>query len=63
MSTVVVTTCKSCGAEMEADREAIVAGLWRTCPRCRSGRTETVPVMDDDAAPAAGSVDGNRGKV
>ena len=31
----VVTTCRLCGQEFEPDRDAIVAGVWHTCPACR----------------------------
>lgn len=31
----ILTTCKDCGAEFEADSAAITAGVWRSCPACR----------------------------
>jgi len=34
----VVTSCRVCGAEYEADRERILAGSWRVCSDCQSQR-------------------------
>lgn len=32
----IVTRCRGCGVEFEADRIAIVAGSWRLCAACRA---------------------------
>ncbi len=40
----IVTTCRHCGTEFEADHRAIVAGAWRLCPACR----ETAPPVPPD---------------
>jgi len=34
----VLTICRVCGAEFEADRDRIVAGEWRTCRPCEAER-------------------------
>jgi len=39
----ILTTCRRCGAEHEADRRAIVAGAWRLCPRCREADRDGEP--------------------
>ncbi len=31
----IITICRRCGAEFEADHRVIVAGAWRLCPACR----------------------------
>jgi hypothetical protein len=48
------TVCRVCGAEVEADRAAIVAGLWRWCQRCRDEHDASVraepPAIGPDGA-------------
>lgn len=31
----VVTRCRQCHQDFDADRAAILAGAWRLCPTCR----------------------------
>ena len=31
----ITTRCRRCGRAVEADRAAILSGLWRLCPACR----------------------------
>jgi len=33
-------TCRRCGATYVPTREAIVGGVWRTCPDCRPVETD-----------------------
>ncbi|MEA2511085.1 MAG: hypothetical protein QOJ59_572 [Thermomicrobiales bacterium] len=33
----ITTTCRKCGAELEADARSIAAGTWRTCTDCLTG--------------------------
>ena len=32
----ILTTCRRCGAEFEPDPDAIRAGAWQVCRRCRA---------------------------
>lgn len=38
--TLIIVTCVRCGVEFQPDRNAIVAGTWRTCPECSPVPTE-----------------------
>jgi DNA-directed RNA polymerase subunit RPC12/RpoP len=38
--TLIIVTCVRCGAEFQPDRDAVVAGAWRTCPECSVGTGE-----------------------
>lgn len=39
------TTCRTCGREFEADRDAFVAGSWRQCPDCRKPQPKPSPEL------------------
>src|SRR5687768_14538148 len=39
--TIITTTCRGCGQEIEPDRRTIVGGVWRLCRDCREGDTKT----------------------
>jgi hypothetical protein len=43
--TIIATTCRRCGQELEPGREAIVAGAWRLCPDCRDRSTNVLGSM------------------
>jgi len=45
----IVTRCRRCGVEYEADRATILAATWRLCPRCRP----PAPAGPDDDPPEA----------
>jgi hypothetical protein len=47
--TAVISTCRGCGAEFEADRRTILAGSWRICPACRA--VAASPPPDDPGGP------------
>lgn len=47
------TTCIVCGTEHEPTHADVIAGTWRTCPRCRGQPDRTISgsgELDDDSS-------------
>jgi len=50
----ILTHCRRCGVEFEANRRAIVGGAWRLCPACRDPEPSAPPSPPTDRCAACG---------